>query len=168
MSLKTKAPIPLQLLLSQPARPPSTSQVRNWVHLPVSLLMLQCGSVGNSTHALLAYAGRQTAIFARTPHKEPCGMQPLLVPTQTACLCSVITLELVAINPSSWTRLILSEEASLGLLKVRKTAYQYLQRLHSPRFFCWNAFIHCLGYCKVSYLGIPAGEAEGIQRIGWD
>lgn len=79
----------------------SASQVRNWVHLAASLFTLQCGSVGNSTHALLVYAGWQTAIFARTPHKEPCGMQSLLVPTQTACLCSIITLELVAINPSS-------------------------------------------------------------------
>lgn len=117
----------------------STSHVRNWVHL---LPCCSCWSAvpwGIQHTRMPAYAGRQTAIFASAPHKEPCGMQSSLVPTQTACPCSVITLELVAINPNSWTRIILLEEASLGLLQVRKTAFKYLQRLHSHRFFCWSA-----------------------------
>lgn len=104
--------------------------------LPPPLLLLECDSVGNSTLCRQAQAVRQ--LFLLGLYTKSPGMQPSLEPTQTARPCSIVTLESEAINPSSWTRIILLQKASLGLLKVRKMAFKYLQRLHSPRFFCWR------------------------------
>lgn len=89
--------------------------------LPPSLLLLECDSVGNSTGCWWAQAVRQ--LFLLGLHTKSPGMQPSLEPTQTARLCSTKTLESGAVTPSSWTRIILLQEASLGLLKVRKMAF---------------------------------------------
>lgn len=61
-------------------------------------------------------------------------MQSSLLPTQTTCLCSVLTLGLAAIIPQQLNSYRpLGSGVSLSL-QERKMAFKYLQRLHSLSF----------------------------------
>lgn len=132
---------------------------------PPSLLLLECDSVGNSTGCWRAQAVRQ--LFLLGLHTKSPGMQPSLEPTQTARPCSILTLESGATNPSSWTRIILLQEASLGLCKVRKMAFKYLQRLHSPGFFCWRLLYAVWATVKCHMWGYQLEREKEYSRQIW-
>lgn len=117
-------------------------------------------------HMLPGSIGSQTAIFARTPHKEP----------WYAALTQANTNSMSVLHHYTWVssnkpkQLNSHHPLAAGVswsLKSKEDGLQISPEVALTQIFLLEAFICCLGYCKVSYMGIPAGGAEGIQQIGW-